>query len=105
MTKSIRQGWLIWLCLGKCQAECLMAWSDFLSGPAFCRKIQLKAEINKVAKLSSMVEGNGNPGMLVGSLACDEVIRIAKENDFGIVGTRGSFCSSGSLTYYLEKNS
>ena len=62
-----------------------------------------KAEINKVTKLSSMVGGNGNPGMLVGSLACDEVIKIAKENDFGIVGTRGSFCSSGSLTYYLEK--
>ena len=62
-----------------------------------------KAEIDKVTKLSSMILGNGNPGMLVGSLACDEVIRIAKENDFGIVGTRGSFCSSGSLTYYLEK--
>jgi LDH2 family malate/lactate/ureidoglycolate dehydrogenase len=62
-----------------------------------------KAEITKVTKLSSMIEGNGNPGMLVGSLACDEVIRIAKENDFGIVGTRGSHTSSGALTYYLEK--
>lgn len=62
-----------------------------------------KAETTKVTKLSSMVEGNGNPGMLVGSLACDEVIRIAKENDFGIVGTRGSHTSSGCLTYYLEK--
>lgn len=62
-----------------------------------------KAEITKVTKLSSMIEGNGNPGMLVGSLACDEVIRIAKENDFGIVGTKGSFTSSGALTYYLEK--
>lgn len=62
-----------------------------------------KAEITKVTKLSSMIEGNGNPGMLVGSLACDEVIKIAKENDFGIVGTRGSHTSSGCLTYYLEK--
>lgn len=62
-----------------------------------------KAEITKVTKLSSMIDGNGNPGMLVGSLSCDEVIRIAKENDFGIVGTRGSHTSSGALTYYLEK--
>lgn len=62
-----------------------------------------KAEITRFTKLSSMIEGNGNPGMLVGSLACDEVIRIAKENDFGIVGTRGSHTSSGALTYYLEK--
>src|SRR3990167_4109507 len=62
-----------------------------------------KAVITSVTILSSMIEGNGNPGMLVGSLACDEVIRIAKENDFGIVGTRGSHTSSGSLTYYLEK--
>lgn len=62
-----------------------------------------KAEITNVTKLSSMIEGNGNPGMLVGSLACDEVIRIAKESDFGIVGTRGSHTSSGCLTYYLEK--
>jgi L-2-hydroxycarboxylate dehydrogenase (NAD+) len=62
-----------------------------------------EAKIIKVTKLSSMIEGNGNPGMLVGSLACDEVIKIAKENDFGIVGTRGSYTSSGSLTYYLEK--
>lgn len=62
-----------------------------------------KAEITKITKLSSMIEGNGNPGMLVGSLACDEVIKIAKENDFGIVGTRGSHTSSGCLTYYLEK--
>lgn len=62
-----------------------------------------KANIKKITKLSSMIEGNGNPGMLVGSLACDEVIKIAKKNDFGLVGTRGSHCSSGSLTYYLEK--
>lgn len=62
-----------------------------------------KAKITKITKLSSMIDGNGNPGMLVGSLACDEVIRIAKENDFGIVGTTGSHTSSGCLTYYLEK--
>lgn len=60
-------------------------------------------QVTKVTKLSSIIDGKGNPGMLVGPLAMNEVIRIAKENDFGMVGTRGSFSSSGALTYYLEK--
>jgi LDH2 family malate/lactate/ureidoglycolate dehydrogenase len=62
-----------------------------------------KPEIKKITKLSSLIVGNGNPGMLVGTMAMNEVIKIAKENDFGMVGTRGSVSSSGCLTYYLEK--
>lgn len=62
-----------------------------------------KPQIKEVTKLSSIIEGNGNPGMLVGPLAMQEVIKIVKKNDFGLVGTRGSVSSSGSLTYYLEK--
>ncbi|OGK24742.1 hypothetical protein A3C25_06140 [Candidatus Roizmanbacteria bacterium RIFCSPHIGHO2_02_FULL_38_11] len=41
--------------------------------------------------------------MLVGPLAMNEVIRLAKENGFGVVGTSGSSTSSGSLSYYVEK--
>src|SRR3989344_4309259 len=55
------------------------------------------------SKLSINIEGNGNPGMLVGPLAMNEVIRLAKENGFGVVGTSGSSTSSGSLSYYVEK--
>ena len=62
-----------------------------------------KPEIKKISKLSSLIEGNGNPGMLAGPLAMNEVIELAKKNDFGLVGTRGFFSSSGCLTYYLEK--
>ncbi len=54
-------------------------------------------------KTSTIIEGHGNPGMLVGPLAMKEAMRLAKRNGFGIVGTRGSFTSSGCLTYYLEK--
>ena len=62
-----------------------------------------KPEIIRKTKLSSIIEGNLNPGMLVGSIAMTEVIRLAKENGFGIVGTRRTNSSSGCLSYYLEK--
>lgn len=52
---------------------------------------------------SKIIIGNSNPGMLIGSMACDEVIKLAKKNNIGMVGTRGSVGSSGSLTYYSEK--
>lgn len=62
-----------------------------------------KPKIVHKTKLSSVIEGNMNPGMLVGSMAMNEVIRLAKENGFGVVGTRGTNSSSGCLSYYLEK--
>lgn len=58
--------------------------------------------INK-SKYSSLIIGNGNPGMLIGQLAKKEVIRLAKESGIGIVGTKGTSSSSGCLSYYLEK--
>lgn len=54
-------------------------------------------------KHSSLIIGNGNPGMLIGPLATKEVIRLAKESGIGIVGTKGTNSSSGCLSYYLEK--
>lgn len=60
-------------------------------------------ELIKKTGVSTIIEGNGNPGMLVGSLAMTEVIRLGKENGIGIVGTWGNFGSSGCLSYYLEK--
>lgn len=54
-------------------------------------------------KYSSLIIGNGNPGMLIGPLAMKEVIRLAKESGIGIVGTKGTNSSSGCLSYYLEK--
>lgn len=59
--------------------------------------------ITHKTKLSSIVEGNKNPGMLIGPIAMKEAIRIGKEHGFGIVGTRKSTSSSGCISYYLEK--
>ncbi|MCK5320412.1 Ldh family oxidoreductase [Candidatus Parcubacteria bacterium] len=58
--------------------------------------------INK-SKFSIIIEANNNPGILVNLLAMDKVIGLAKKNSFGIVGTKGSFTSSGCLSYFLEK--
>lgn len=62
-----------------------------------------KPQIKAITKLSSIIECNDNPGMLVGPIAMKEVIKLAKNSDFGLVGTWGSVSSSGCLTYYLEK--
>jgi L-2-hydroxycarboxylate dehydrogenase (NAD+) len=53
--------------------------------------------------VSSLIEGNGNPGMLVGQYAMEEVIRIAQEYGMGIVGTRNSCGTSGAMGYYVEQ--
>ena len=62
-----------------------------------------KPRFIRKTKLSTIIEANSNPGMLVGPYAMGEVINIAQKNGFGIVGARGTFSSSGSLTFYLEK--
>ena len=54
-------------------------------------------------KISTLIDSEENPGMLIGSLAMNEVIRLAKKSGIGIVGTKCSFTTSGSLSYYLEK--
>lgn len=60
-------------------------------------------EIIVKSKISSIIIGNGNPGMLIGPLAMKEAIRIAKKERVGFVGTKDTHTSSGCLFYYLEK--
>lgn len=61
-----------------------------------------KPRFQKKTPLSTLIQGNGNPGVLVASLAMDEVIRLTKEHGIGIVGTNDTRSSSGSLSYYAE---
>jgi LDH2 family malate/lactate/ureidoglycolate dehydrogenase len=60
-------------------------------------------EIIIKTKLSRIIEGNNNPGMLVASIAMQEAVKIAKEFGFSIIGTRGTNSTSGCLSYYIEK--
>lgn len=59
--------------------------------------------ISAITSVSAVIHGAGNPGMLVGSLACREVIARGQAHGFALVGTRGTFSTSGCLTYYLER--
>lgn len=69
----------------------------------FTDTITGEPEYIKKTKVSTLINGKGNVGMLVGSLAMREVILLAKENGIGVVGTKGSINSTGALSYYCEK--
>lgn len=62
-----------------------------------------KPEYIHKTKVSTLIDGKGNPGMLIGPLAMIEAIRLAQEQSIGIVGTKGSFNSIGALSYYCEQ--
>jgi L-2-hydroxycarboxylate dehydrogenase (NAD+) len=62
-----------------------------------------KPKVEIMTNNSKNIEGMGNPGMLVGNMACNEAIGLAEKNGFAMVGTKGSIGSSGSLSYYCEK--
>src|ERR1700722_15478348 len=54
-------------------------------------------------KVSTIIDAKRNPGMLIAPLAMQEVIRLAKKNDIGIVGAKGYFSTTGAISYYCEK--
>lgn len=70
---------------------------------AFVDQAVTKPLYDHKTKLSTLIDGGGNPGMLVASLATDQVIKIGKENGFGIVGTTNSQNSIGALSYYCKQ--
>jgi len=67
------------------------------------RKPKGKPKRLRTSNVSEVIDGLGNPGMLVGNICCDDVIEVAKKEGIGIVGSRGSIGSCGSLSYYCEK--
>ncbi|MBI3980387.1 Ldh family oxidoreductase [Candidatus Microgenomates bacterium] len=69
----------------------------------FVDKTRFTPHFDRKTKVSTLIRGNNNPGMLIGPLAMQEGIKLAKRNSIGIVGTMGSFNSIGPLSYYCEK--
>lgn len=59
--------------------------------------------IAKDTKLSALINGGKNTGMVVLSYATDLAIQKAREHGVGIVGTNGTNTSTGAIGYYAGR--
>lgn len=60
-------------------------------------------KVERDTKLSALINGNNQPGMLVLSKAMEMAVERAKGMGFGIVGTNHTCTSTGAIGYYAEK--
>ena len=58
--------------------------------------------VAKETKLSALLDGGWNQGMVVMSRSCELAIEKAKEHGFGIVGTRRTNSPTGAIGYYAR---
>ncbi|MDO8583181.1 MAG: Ldh family oxidoreductase [bacterium] len=63
-------------------------------------KPEHKPKVIKSTKVSVLIDGGGNPGILVSKMAIKSVIDKCKKNGFAIVGTKNTFSSTGVIGYY-----
>lgn len=66
-------------------------------------KPKYKPKIVKETKLSVLIDGGGNPGILVAKLATKMAIAKSKTSGFGIIGTKNTFASTGVIGYYANE--
>ena len=62
-----------------------------------------KIAIVKDTKLSALIDGAWNQGMVVVTQATQTAVRKAKEHGFGIVGARRTNSSTGAIGYYARR--
>lgn len=60
-------------------------------------------QVTKETKLSAMIDGGKNMGMVAMKLAMEMAITKAREHGFGIVGTYNTYSSTGALGYYATE--
>ena len=70
---------------------------------AFVQGVRGPISYDHKTSLSTFINGGGNPGMLVASLATEELAKISVKRGFGIVGTTNSQNSIGALSYYCNE--
>ena len=63
-------------------------------------KPQYEPVIVKETKVSTLIDGGGNPGILVSKMATKLAIEKCKQNGFAVVGTKNTFSSTGVIGYY-----
>ncbi len=61
---------------------------------------QYEPKIIKETNVSALLDGGGNPGILVSKIATKLSIEKCQQNGFSIVGTKNTFSSSGAIGYY-----
>ncbi len=62
-----------------------------------------RVSIAKETKLSALLDGDWNQGMVVMSRSCDIAIEKARAHGFGIVGTRRTNSPTGAIGYYARR--
>jgi L-2-hydroxycarboxylate dehydrogenase (NAD+) len=60
-------------------------------------------EMTERTKLSALINGNHNSGMVVLKKAIDKAVEMAKEHGFGIVGVNNTNSSTGAIGYYANE--
>lgn len=62
-----------------------------------------KIKVTKDTKLSAVIDGKQNMGMVVLTKAMEMALKKAKTHGFGIVGTNNTSSSTGAIGYYAKK--
>lgn len=60
-------------------------------------------EIVEKTQNSAQIIAHHQPGILIGHIAMNKAIELAKKNKIGFVSSLGTLSTSGCLTYYLEQ--
>lgn len=60
-------------------------------------------KIIKETRASTMIDGGGNPAILVCQMANKIAIAKCKKNGFAIIGTHNTFSSSGAIGFYVNE--
>ncbi len=71
--------------------------------PMYKVKPEYEPKVVKETKVSALIDGGGNPAILVCQMAMDKVIEKCKESGIAIVGTNNTFSSSGVIGYYANE--
>ena len=64
---------------------------------------QHEPKVIKETKLSTLIDGGRNSGILVSRIATKTVIKKCKDSGFAIVGTNNVYASSGALGFYANE--
>jgi len=62
-----------------------------------------KIKVLKQTKLSALLDGNQNMGMVVVTRAMEIALQKARQHGFAIVGTNNTCSSTGAIGYYADK--